>query len=107
MKDKAGNQITFKEFMSRWKKGIESLSPAQKLKNDINGNFVTLLGYLVALVAVIVKIEAIGLLSYGLILIFIGSAWTTGVKWIMLRQQYKFMNDLDLSSINEEEVKIC
>lgn len=103
MKDKAGNKITMKEFWTRWKKGIEELTPIQKLKSEIQGTFVNLIGYIVALIAVIIKRDVIGLLAYGLILIFIGSVWTTGLKWLSLRQQYKFMNGLDLSIMNESE----
>ena len=102
MKDKAGNQIPMKEFFARWKKGIENITPIQKLSSDTNGTFVTLLGYLFALVATIIKIDLIGLIGYGLILIFIGSTWTTGVKWLSLRQQYKFLKNLDLETKIEE-----
>ena len=91
MKDKAGNKITMKEFWTRFKKGLDEITPIQKLENDIRGNFVSLIGYIVALVAVIISRESIGLLAYGLILIFIGSIWTTGLKWLSLKQQYKFM----------------
>jgi len=94
-KTKQGEVITWKEFFARWKQGIENLTPLQKLSNEKRSTFVSLIGYLVALVAVIWQIEKIGLLSYGLILIFIGSIWSTGLKWIALRQQYNFIKELD------------
>ena len=103
MRDKAGNKITFKEFMTRWKQGIDNITPIQKLENDVRGTFITLLGYIFAMGAVIWKFNDIGLLSIGLILIFLGSVVTTGLKWIALKQQLKFIKNLDVES---EEVNI-
>jgi len=95
MKDKSGKDITFKEFMSRWKEGIENLTPQQKLGHEIRSSIITLLGYSFALIAVIMQRERIGLLSYGLILIFIGSIWSVLVKWFSLREQMKIFKNLD------------
>ena len=104
MKDKLGNKLTIKEYFHKWKIGIDNLTPMQKLSNDINGTFVTLVGFIAALIAVILEHKLMGWLTYGLILIFIGSIWTTAVKWISLRIQYKFMKGLDLES---EEKPSC
>jgi hypothetical protein len=102
-KTKEGEQISWKEFGRRWKSGIESLSPLQKLENESRGTFITTLGYLVALIAVIININKIGLLAYGLILIFLGSLITSGLKWIALKQQLKFLKNLDFESIKTKE----
>ena len=105
-KTKKGEKITWKEYFSKWKKGIEELSPIQKLENETRGTFIITLGYLLALVAVIIQIDKIGLLSYGLILIFLGSFITSGLKWIALKQQLKFLKNLDLETLEiKEEVK--
>ena len=107
MKDKQGNKITIKEFFQRWKKGIEEITPIQKLENDVRGTLITLLGYLFAMGAVIWKFDTIGILSVGLILIFLGSIITTGLKWIALKQQLKFIKNLDLeSNLPLEPIKI-
>jgi hypothetical protein len=99
---KTGEKISWKEALIRFKKGVDEITPMQKLSNDIRGTFITLLGYLFAMGAVIWKFNTIGLLSIGLILIFLGSVVTTGLKWIALKQQYKFIKNLDLES--EEEI---
>ena len=101
---KSGEKITWKEFMSRWKKGIEGMTPVQKVTNELRGTFISLLGYIVSIIAVIWKREAIGLLAYGLILIFLGSIISTGLKYIALRQQLKSMKDTTNQSINIEDL---
>jgi len=92
---KLGEKITWGEFFRRWKQGIEGITPLQRLKNDLRGTFITLLGFIVSFIAVIYLREKIGLLAYGLILIFLGSIITTFFKWIALRQQVKVFLDLD------------
>ena len=36
LKDKEGNKLTFKEFMAKWKDGIENITPLQKLRTQIS-----------------------------------------------------------------------
>lgn len=45
-KDKAGNKLTAKEFMQRWKEGIQRVTPLQQTQNQINGYFIVLFGEL-------------------------------------------------------------
>ena len=44
IKDRAGKKIGFKEFMSRWKNGIEGITPLQQAKTNIMGTSITLIG---------------------------------------------------------------
>ena len=99
-----GEKITWKEAFKRFKKGVDEITPMQKLENDIRGTFITLLGYFFAMGATIYKFDTFGILSIGLILIFLGSIVTTGLKWISLRQQLKFIKNLDYESEETEEV---
>lgn len=102
MKLKSGEEITIKEFFKRWKIGIENLTPLQKMTNEARGTFVTLLGFVVSFFAVIWFREKIGILAYGLILIFLGSIWTTALKYIGLRQQVKLFKNLE-KEFNSQE----
>lgn len=105
---KTGEKISWKEALKRFKRGVEEITPIQKLTNDIRGTFITLFGYIFALGAVIWKFNTIGALAVGLILIFLGSIITTGLTWLSLRKQLKFIKNLDLESeeeVKEEEVK--
>lgn len=101
-KTKRGEKINWQEFFSRWRAGIENLTPLQKTINECRGTFVTFLGFLVSFIAVIIMREKIGLLSYGLILIFLGSIITTGIKYVGLRQQLKMFKDIE-SQIEDYE----
>ena len=101
---KSGEDISFKEFMIRWKKGIANITPLQKLQNEVKGTFITLLGFIVSFIAVIIMRVKIGLLAYGLILIFLGSIITTGLRFLSLKQQLKLFNTMEVKSINVEEI---
>ena len=43
-KDKEGKELTFKEFMSRWKDGIEGITPLQQIKGQLNATYIMLIG---------------------------------------------------------------
>ena len=94
-KDKQGNKLTIKQFFSKWKQGIENITPKQRLVSEVRGTLIMLVGYIFSFFAVIFMINKIGLLAYGLILIFFGMAFTTGLKWIALKQQLKVFDDIE------------
>ena len=101
-KTKTGEVITWKQFFSLWKTGVENLTPLQRIKNEYRGTVITLLGFFASLVAVIVMREKIGLLSYGLILIFLGSIITTGLKALGMKQQRTMFNNIE-KELNEND----
>lgn len=43
-KDKDGKKLTFKEFMVRWKLGIEGITPLQQVKGQLNSTYIMLIG---------------------------------------------------------------
>lgn len=43
-KTKDGEQITWKEFMARWKKGIEGVSPLHQAKVQVRSTNISLIG---------------------------------------------------------------
>jgi hypothetical protein len=104
---KSGEYVTWTEALKRFKKGVEDITPIQKLENELRGTFITLLGFVFSLIAVIWKRDAIGLLAYGLMLIFLGSSITTGLRYLGLRQQVMVFKNLENESLNLnlEEVK--
>lgn len=105
MKDKEGNKVTIKEFFKRWKAGIEAITPKQKLDNEIRATTINIIGYLAGIVILIWSSKDFGLLSYALILIFIGNGWSAIIKWISQRQQLKFFKQLE-EDLEDEEVTI-
>lgn len=104
LKTKDGEKISIGEAMKRFKDGVENITPLQKLQNEIRGNYIIFSGFFVALVAVIIGLDDIGLIAYGLILIFIGSIITTGLKILGLRQQLKFFKNMDDNSQDVSDI---
>jgi hypothetical protein len=43
-KDKEGNELSFKEFMARWKEGIEGITPLQQVKQQLNSTYIIMIG---------------------------------------------------------------
>lgn len=46
LKDINGNKLKFKEFMKRWKEGIEGITPLQQAKTVLLGNWIVVSGIL-------------------------------------------------------------
>ena len=106
-KDKLGEQISFKEYFSRWKLGIEGITPIQKLTNEARGTLISLIGFITCFVALIIFREKliVSWFAYGLILVFLGSTITTGLKYISLRQQLKIFKNIEKQiNMSEEEI---
>ena len=103
-KTKSGERIGWAEAGRRFKEGLANITPIQKLSSEIRGTFITLLGFIVSFGAVIWKREAIGLLAYGLILIFLGSIITTFLRWLGLKQQMRFLTNQDDISIKLDKL---
>lgn len=91
IKTKTGERIGIKEFFHRWKVGIDNITPLQRLTNEIRGSYISEAGYVFSLGAVIWARETIGILSYGLMLIFLGIAITNGLKILALHTQKSFL----------------
>ena len=92
---KSGEQITYKEFMKRWKVGMQNLTPAQRTSNDIGSTWVILVGFIVSIIALIFFNKTFGILNYGLILIFIGNTYANIVKLFSLYGQYNIYKGIE------------
>lgn len=105
---KDGEKITWKEALGRWKKGIENITPLQKLQNEKRSTLINLIGFVVGLIGLIYYFGTFpnAVFTIGLILIFLGNAWNTGVKYLSLRQQSKFLESIVLNSEESESEDI-
>ena len=97
-KDKEGNKLTFKEFMKKWGEGIEGISPLQKIKTQIGGTRIMLIGLFLGLCVSIYGWK--NLWWVGIILI--GALLNTGVQYLGLIQQRKLLDNLE-KQFNEPE----
>ena len=107
-KTASGEVISTKEFFKRWKEGIKNVTknptPLEKVTIELRGTFINVLGILTCLVVLIIYRNEFVVVwfSYGLILIFLGSLITVGMKLIALRQQKKFLKKLNLGEMSND-----
>jgi len=91
MKDKEGNEITFSEFITRWKIGIQQITPAQKLKHQLRGTFLILVGLLCGLVISLFAYEKL----WWVAIILTGALMVNGIQYLSMRQQKVMLDNID------------
>jgi hypothetical protein len=124
MKTKSGEIISLSEWIKRWKQGIKNVAtnptPIERLNQESYGTLTTLIGLIACLVVLIIYRESFFThwFAYALILVFVGNIWTTGLKYIGIRQSLKLFKgsneqvdvkeSLDkLNKIFEEDTKVA
>ena len=90
-KDKQGNELTFSQFMSRWKGGIENITPQQKLKTNLIATRIGLVGLFIGLALSIYKIKTMWWIG----LILLGALINTLVQYYGFKQQLKIFQDIE------------
>lgn len=101
-KDKNGNRLTAKEFFKRWGDGIKNLTPEQRLTNEARATLISLVGFIVSFVSIIVFMDQfiVNWFAYGLLLIFVGSIVSNSLKWLALKQQLRILKNMKINSID-------
>lgn len=100
--DKQGNKLTFKEFMARWKKGLEGITPLQQTKTQLTGSYISLLGIVLGLIVCIIAYEKLWWVG----IILVGALINTGATTIGVWQKKKQLQNIeDLMNTNTEEDK--
>jgi len=89
MRDKYGNYLTTKEFFSRWKQGIQSITPLQQTKISLQGVVMVLVGVIIGLISTFMT----GV--WWLFIVLIGSLFLTTVNLIGTLQRYFALKNLD------------
>jgi len=103
-KTKSGEVISWKEFGKRWKTGMQNLSPKQRSQNDILSTWITLIGFIASIIALLFFNDKFGLVTYGIIIIFIGSIYSNSIKLFSLYGQLKVFQNIE-NQLKESEVK--
>lgn len=100
-KDKSGKKISWGEFFIRWGKGIKNVAknptPMERLTIESRAAVINLTGMWVCLFALIIFRDAffVSWFAYGLMLIFSANIVTTGMKYFGLKEQKKFLKNLE------------
>lgn len=55
LKDKAGNELTREQYLERWKKGMQAVTPLQMAKTNMYGYYLILIGVLIGIVSSIIN----------------------------------------------------
>jgi len=105
-KTKTGEKIDIKEFIKRFKKGIESITPLQRLQNETRATFIMLIGYLVGLVSLVIYRElfVVQWFTYALIIIFLGATYGQVIKLFAFRTQLKLFKGIESKSIDLDKI---
>jgi hypothetical protein len=93
-KDKEGNWITAREFSTRWKQGVEGITPLQQTKSTIFGYLIIALGVIWGLIL------AYKSRTWWLFIILKGSTVVTGTQFVGILQKYIILKKMEVT-LNE------
>ena len=106
-KDKEGNKLTFKEFIDKWKDGIEKITPLQKLKTQIIATRISLLGIFLGLIVTSIAYKNL----WWIAIILMGALINTTVQHLGLTQQRDSLlkheencKEMSLDDLMEEDI---
>ena len=100
-KDKQGNELTFKQFTSRWKSGVESVSPLQQTKIQLNSTWIIIVGLAAGIVISVINYKTL----WWLLLILIGGLGNTLVQLLGLWQKKNILSQFESFEPVSEPVK--
>jgi len=93
--DKQGKELTFKEFMQRWKQGIQEVNQVQQLKISLIGYWIVLGGIVSGIISAIITS------IWWLMIVLLGSLIITGVSTLGAYQKYNILSKL-LKEVKDE-----
>ena len=82
-KDNEGNQLTYKEYMERWKKGIEQVTPLQQANAQFKSTIIMLIGILAGIIITISQFKKL----WWVMLILVGAFGVTSFQLVGLFQK--------------------
>jgi len=91
--DRQGNKLTWKEFMERWKDGIQKVTPLQQLKVQMIGFVIVTVGVAWGLVVALYS------KTWWLFVILLGSSFVITTQFLPTLQKYFIIKKV------EEEMK--
>lgn len=90
-KTRDGELITWKEFIKRWKMGIEGITPLQQTKTQCNSTLIMIIGVVAGLIISIIKL---GILWW-LMIVLIGALFNLGVQYIASLQKKNLLERIE------------
>ena len=95
-----GEWLTFKEFMERWRKGIEGLTPLQTTKTQLHSTKLVVLGIILGMIFSLLDFKRL----FWLFIILLGSFGITLSQLVVLWQKKKALENIERRfNYNESE----
>jgi len=92
-KDKQGNKLTFKEFMARWRNGIEGVDAYQQTKMQIISTLIILIGIICGIIITLFTLKTV----WWLTIILGGALFNTLVQLLGLWQKKKILGRFQIN----------
>lgn len=100
IKDKQGKEYTWKEFIAKWKKGIEGINPLQQIKSQISGTRLMLFGLLCGIVVLAFDIKR----YWWVEIILVAGLFNTYISLIGLKQKRNVLSKFNSSGLTKFDV---
>lgn len=91
--DKQGNKLTWREFLKRWKRGIDGVTAMQQVNMQLQSSFIILFGMLLGIIVSAANYEKF----WWVIIVLIGGVFNLGISITGLFQkkhQMQYFEDL-------------
>ena len=90
-KDKEGNKLTYKEFIERWKQGINKITPLQQIKVQVRSTKLSLIG---VVCGIGISIYAYEKLWWVMIILF-GVLGVTSMQLVGMMQKRNILENIE------------
>ena len=99
-KTKTGEKISWKEWLQRWKRGINGITPLQQVNIQIRGTYIIILGLLCGIFICCLNIKDL----WWLMIILIGGLFNSAMQWVGLYQKKQVFLRMGLyQKVDEKE----
>ena len=90
-KDKEGKKLTGKEFLSRWKEGINSVTPLQRTRSELVFTYIIMIGLIGGIITSIIAIKTL----WWLIVVLSGAFGLQCLSLIAILQKYNALKKFE------------
>lgn len=102
-KTPTGEKITGKEFMSRWKKGIQGVTQLQQIQMTYKSTWVMVLGLSAGLIVSLIAFKSL----WWLALILFAGLFNTLIVQIGSYQKITLLKSLEGGTLNDDKKTVC
>lgn len=99
-KDKKGNQLSRKEFIEKWKEGIQKVTPLQQTNIQLRSTKIMLIGITAGIIVSLFKIKTL----WWMLLVLLGVLGVTLMQFVNLFQKRNALKMWENLGENQKEV---